>query len=385
MHRTRVRVGLACVCAAMTVLWAQEGWTDGQRLDQAEALLQSLQGRVAKDGQRTLNQILSRVTMLRGQLLDPAYVQDPTPEPPPPDPLPPPDPPPPDDPPPPSGGAGNDYFNALITRSDLHTAYALRTQAEIDRYKFGLYAVKVNYDASADAAKWSWGTNDLNAEQMRLPIALSRPATGSHKLLIISDHWWDEAWLTEWWYTREDGVLTRLEGWKWLQVTDNFRDVAVPTHQGIWFEPQMRWIGWDAPILSWFGARGYSAVNPPTVKGGSGVVICGKNFLGDSLGPMLNCFTARANTWTRAFLEIEQRAGNDYARVSYWMADETQEAMPILLNAELFSGGTNLGFWIEYNTSRPNRVGGPMAAYARNVVVLTDVADPSPLLLRPVR
>ncbi len=384
MHRTRVRVGLACVCAAMTVLWAQEGWTDGQRLDQAEALLQSLQGRVAKDGQRTLNQILSRVTTLRGQLLDPSYVQQPAPEPTP-DPDPTPDPNPDPNPTPTPGGEGNDYYNTLVTRNDLHAAYSLRTQAEIDRYKFGqlTYVVRVNYDASADAAKWSWGTNDLNAEQIRLPLVLTRPASGSSKLFIVSDHWWDEGWLTEWWYD-DNGTYTRLEGWKWLQVTDNYVD-PTRTKQEKWFEPNMRWIGWDAPILSWFGARGYAAVNPPTVRGGDSVRICGKNFMSDSIGPMLNCFKAYANTWTRVFLEVEQRAGNDFAKISFWMADENQDPMPIILDAEMWSGGVNLMFWIEYNTSRPNRIGGPMAAYARNVVMLQDVADPTPLLLRPVR
>ena len=299
--------------------------------------------------------------------------------------LPVPQPPTPPIPPPEPGLTRHDYFDALSARPDVLAAYPLRTQEEIARYRYGSYPAKVAYDPGADAARWTWGQDEVNAEQLRMPLGLTRPAAGSSKVLIISDHYWDESWFTEFAETRfPDGTIAkRLDGWKWLQVTDK---VPERTRVGnIWCEPQMRWVGHDPDILAWFGVRGYAAVRPPTVTSGLGVIAEGRNFLSGTLGPMLGAFKAKARTWTRAFIEIEQRAGDDYARISFWMADETQAATPIILGAEMLSGGVNDTFWIEYNTSREVRSGGPMAAWARNVVMLKDVSDPLPLLLKPVR
>lgn len=271
------------------------------------------------------------------------------------------------------------YFDALVRRADCQAAYSLRDQGQIDRFKFGSYPVRVRYDATLDAAKWQWGINDLNAENIRVPISLIRPTSGSSKLLIISDHYWDAGWFTEWMETPNK----RLDGWKWLQVTDNIHPGS--TRQRVWFEPQMRWIGRDPGVLSYFGARGYTNPRPPTVKGGTSVILNGHNYLADTIGPMLNEFMAKPNTWTRIFIEIEQRAGDDYASVSMWMADESQNPVAILLNAEVQSAGLNTEFWLEYNTSREVRTGGPMVAAARNVVVLKDVADPRAVFAKPVR
>lgn len=287
-------------------------------------------------------------------------------------------------PPPSPGLARHDYFEALRARPDVLAAYALRSHEELARYRYGAYPAKVAFDPGADAARWTWGQNEVNAEQLRLPLGLQRPASGSSKVLIVSDHCWDDSWFTEWVETRNaDGTIKRLDGWKWLQVTD--KEPARTRIGNIWLEPQMRWIGHDVGVLSWFGVRGYQAVRPPTINTGHGLTIDGRNYLEGSLGPMRATFRARARTWTRAFIEIEQRAGDEFARVSFWMADETQEAVPIILGAEMRSGGVNDTFWIEYNTSREVRAGGPMAAWARNVVMLREVADPTPLLLRPVR
>jgi hypothetical protein len=68
-----------------------------------------------------------------------------------------------------------------------------------------------------------------------------------------------------------------------------------------------------------------------------------------------------------------------------WMADETQDPMPILLGAQMFSGGTSHRFYIEYNSSRSNRVGGEMTAYARNVVMLKDLANPASVFAKPTK
>jgi hypothetical protein len=322
----------------------------------------------------------------------PTPVPEPTPEPTPtptPAPTPIPEPPPPPIPPSPPGGSTHAYFEALITRPDCVASYSLRTAAQITQWSHGSYPGKVSYDSAADAAKFYWPPDALNMTNLRVPLVSAgsfvRPASGSSKLLIISDHWWDESWFTEWNYRDSTGAIVPLEGWKWLQVT-NGDDGA-----HIWFEPQMRWIGRDG-ILARFGARGYGHAVAPTVKGGTSVMIGGKNYGSDSLGPMLNYFNAKAKTWTRAYLEIEERAGDvdpvlgPYAHCSFWMADETRDPVPILLNAQMSSTAVGLHklFYLEYNSSRPNRVGGPMTAYARNLVMLKNVADPTTLFAMPV-
>jgi hypothetical protein len=278
--------------------------------------------------------------------------------------------------PPPSTEA-HAYFDALCKTAGA-VCYPLRTDAEIDRWRFGVgtYPVKVRIDAAAQAARWQWVKDDLSAENLRLPIHLARPATGSSKLLIISDHRWDDGWFAEFMRTPTE----RLDGWKWLQVTANTAEGV--TRQRVWFEPQMRWIGFDTGILSYFGVRPYFAVRPPTTEGPS-TPLCGKNF-GESLGPMLACFKAKSNTWTRVWIEIELKAGDAFASTSMWMADETQEPVAIIRNAETISYGLHTEFWFEYNTSSETRVGGPMAAWGRNVIILKD-ADAASLLVKPVK
>jgi hypothetical protein len=282
------------------------------------------------------------------------------------------------------------YFGALVARPDCLHAFSLRDQAQIDAYKKDSYDGIVSYDPEndphpqrQDAMKLFWPPGVVNMNQVRLPIGVTRPETGSTKVLIVSDHWWDDSWFTEfkWLYTSAsvpDGEIRPMGIWKWLNVTDNYSG-----GEKIWMEPQMDHIGEDPPTLSWFAARSYASVREPTVLGGEGTKLCGKNFGSSKIGPMLNCFQAKAFTWTRAFIEVEHRAGDEYARVSFWMADETQEAMPIFLDAQLLSGGTSVRFWIEYNSSKSNRVGGEMTAYARNVVMLKDVANPESLFARP--
>ena len=290
-----------------------------------------------------------------------------------------------------AAATSNTYYDTLVNRPDCMSGYSLRDAAQVNRYKSGTYPNTVSYDYARDpfpqkqdAAKWTWGDTgpkglNPNAEQIRVPIGLTRPASGSSKVLIISDHWWDDSWFTEWIELRDDGTKGRLEGWKWQQVTDN-----VTGNQNIWFEPQMRFIGRDG-ILALFGARGYNSVRAPTVKGGSGLVIDGVNYGSDGLGPMLHSFGAKAFTWTRSYIEVEQRAGDGYAHLSLWMADETRDPVVILRDAQMVSGGINGSFYIEYNTSRPKRIGGPMVAYAKNIVILKNVADPTSVFARPIK
>lgn len=288
----------------------------------------------------------------------------------------------------------HDYFDTLASRSDCQVAYSLRAEGQIAKYRYGGYPVKVTYDASMDAARWQWNYNDTSAENLRLPIRLDRPASGTSKLLIVSDHRWDSAWLTEY----KDPAGNPIGGWKWMQVTSMTGPGS--TRSRIWFEPQMRWIGDMHNVnaivgttrtqpflganpmpLSSFSAREYLGPVAPTTNDGASA--CGIPYGGDTLATIANCFAAYPNTWTRTWIELKATAGQDYTEISWWMADENQNAVPILLNARQISYPPHTEFWFEYNTSAEARVGGPMTAWGRNVVVLKDVADPTALFQRP--
>jgi hypothetical protein len=273
--------------------------------------------------------------------------------------------------PPPTGGA-NAYFDALKAGANVQSAYAIRTTEEIAKYNTGGYPVKVTYDAANDAARWQWNTNDgPSAEQLRFPIALTRPASGTSSLLIVADFKWDTGWMTEF-----NTTTGKIDGWKWLQVTD----VTSPTgtRPSLWFEPQMRFIGAAPSLLSYFGARAYKGARAPSAIGAT---TCGAFRLFDTVTPM-QCFAAKPNTWTRLWLQITETAGQPVATISMWMADETQEPTQVLNAVEIHSDGNHQQFWIEYNSSWDVRAGGPMAAWARNVLVLKDA---QPILHKPVR
>lgn len=276
------------------------------------------------------------------------------------------------------------YFDQLVQRPDCLIAYSLRSQDQITKYKHP-GEVKVNYDPVMDAAKWSWIRDDESAENLRLPILLERPASGTRKILIIADHRWDTGWFTE--FKQPDG--TWMGGWKWLQVTSG--KSATNPEQRVSFEPRMRAIGeWaaehpnESDVLAIFDVREYMGVRAPTTS--TGAVGCGVDF-GEAvaINHQMGCFKARANRWTRSFIEIEVTAGDEFAKTSFWLADELQEPVAIFRNAEVRMYNPIREFWYEYDTSRPERLGGAMAAWGRNVVVLKDVADPTTVFARPAK
>jgi hypothetical protein len=231
----------------------------------------------------------------------------------------------------------------------------------------------VGYDGAMGAAKFHWPNKVFNMTQIRLPIGLTRPG----RVLITVDVMWDRGWLTGARYRKSDGSTSRMTGFKFLQVT---RD-----QERIWYEPQQRFIGYEPESVGRFGVRGYNTVYPPTVKGAK---IGSWNYGGDNIGPMLADFSAKPDTWTRFYIDVDERASEtDRAYISLWVGDETRHPVLILKESAMWSGAGNHGyFWIEWNTSENNpRVDVPMNAWARNVVMLKDVSDPTKLFARPVK
>jgi hypothetical protein len=116
-----------------------------------------------------------------------------------------------------------------------------------------------------------------------------------------------------------------------------------------------------------------------------------RHYGSDTLGPMLGEFPVATRTWTRFFVHVEFKAGDPYATVSFWVADETRHPVAIILDRRIlnFEPGTLEdpqgmldSFWVEFNQSQ-GRVGGEMIGYVRNVVVLKDVPDVNRWLRRP--
>jgi hypothetical protein len=104
---------------------------------------------------------------------------------------------------------------------------------------------------------------------------------------------------------------------------------------------------------------------------------------GGPLTPKTGSFMIRAETWTRYWVLIEQRA-NDWDPVSLWVSDENNDPVQIIDRRQLSVRGSVEEFWLQYNTSSrvpeglKERIG-----YARNVVMLRNVADVAKLLQRP--
>jgi hypothetical protein len=106
---------------------------------------------------------------------------------------------------------------------------------------------------------------------------------------------------------------------------------------------------------------------------------------GAPLLPRAGTFTLRAETWTRYWVLIEQRA-NDWDLVSLWVGDEDRDAVQIIDRRELNVKRSVESFWLQYNTSSNARNGlGERVGYARNVAMLRNVTDVASLLQRPVK
>lgn len=102
-------------------------------------------------------------------------------------------------------------------------------------------------------------------------------------------------------------------------------------------------------------------------------------------------FSVAHGLWTRFFVRFRQRL-NDYDLVSAWAADEVRDPVPVC--ADLRVSVRPIGktpnsihsFWIEFNSSDNTFLRTDqrdLVAFVRNFVVLRDVDDVSPFLIRP--
>ncbi len=108
------------------------------------------------------------------------------------------------------------------------------------------------------------------------------------------------------------------------------------------------------------------------------------------LAPQITPFILKPNVWVRYWVQIEQRA-NDYEYMTFWVADVNRDPVKLFDRVRLslpksgVSPNNITKFLVEFNTSTNTLRAGraDFVAYTRNFVALQDVADPTPLLVRP--
>lgn len=289
------------------------------------------------------------------------------------------------------------YFESLAARPDCMAAYSLRDNAELARFTHGPKALgqRVTYDPAndsdprrQDAAKVvvPAGEPSLRAT-VRLPVGTADGTT----TLVTWDAWFGSEFRFE-----ESGI-------------GNYKNFQFTSPKRIWFEVKTRFSA-AAPPDSRRAARarraskgeaadkqGTAPPPKPSAPGTSGErpdigVVDARAYL--TVGPNVTnkgslsskaaTFTIRAETWTRYWVLIEQRA-NDWDLVSMWVADENQGPAHLIDRRQLNVNGSVDEFWLQYNTSSGRRDVGERIGYARNVVMLRNVMDVPVLLQRPAK
>jgi hypothetical protein len=246
-------------------------------------------------------------------------------------------------------------------------AYSLRDQAQIDQYRTKKRQSSwVTYDPPADpdprrqdAAKIVVPADRPSLPtQVRLPI----PPWAGSSLMVTWDAWWGSEFRHE---------NTGIGNYKAFQLSSDDR---------IWTEVRSRFQQ----------AEGSPAVANVDVRfyGGEST---GPNVTDNvPLSPQVGTFAIQPETWTR-YWAFFKPAGEWY-EFSLWMADENLDAVLLIDRLQLKPNPDSSRrdwekFWLEYNTSA-NTIPegrGPLVAYARNVVMLRNVPDPTNLLQRPQR
>jgi hypothetical protein len=318
------------------------------------------------------------------------------------------------------------YFAALVGRPDCMAAYSLRDNAQLEQFKNSKKRPqRVSYDPAndpdprrQDAAKIVVPAGKASiGNTIRLPIGTSDGTT----TLVTWDAWFGTEFRYEntgigtyktfqfaspanrIWFevrtrfkqdeARKAGRAVRVPKARRGAVADSNQDTAsgdqatgAPAAQGA---AQKRAPAPPSPVPSASGSSRGDRVDIGAVDargyGARGTTL-GPNVLrGAPLSPQAGTFTVRAETWTRYWVLIEQRA-NDWDLMSLWVGDEDNDPVQIIDRLQFNVKGTVDSFWLEYNTSTKPREGlGERIGYARNVVMLRNVKDVPSLLQRPAK
>jgi len=318
----------------------------------------------------------------------------------------------------------HDYFNALIKRSDCMSAFSLRDNAQLEKYKHSPKATQlVTYDPAGDrdprkqdAAKLVVPAGQVSLHSTeRLPIG-TEDGTAT---LVTWDAWFGSEFRYEktgianyktfqfaspakriWFEVRtkfKDAENERGSGKAARTGKANRRAAAAGEETGAAArgkesgrkraqkgnaEPPAAAPAPSTPIKS---AHVDLGVVDARAYGAKGTALGPNVQSGGSLTPKAGNFTVRSEVWTRYWVLIEQRA-NDWDLVSLWVADEDHDPVQIIDRRQLSVNGSVDAFWLEYNTSSHGGADlGERVGYVRNVVMLRNPKDVPALLQRPAR
>jgi hypothetical protein len=251
-------------------------------------------------------------------------------------------------------------FDTLCQSAAKLACYSLRDDAQLNLYKHSNARLrKVFYlypndpdPRRQDAAKITVDTSSNSlTNQVRLPI----PAY-SGSLLVQ----WD-AWMGTEFRQSISGIPT-------------YKHFQLASGGNIWTEVRSRFSAATSGNVALVDLRYYGIPGPGFFVGGM-----------DALSPMVGSFHTAPEVWTRYWMFL--KPAGSYYELSLWVADVNRDPVLILDRAlvQPKSGYRWDSFWLEYNTSTDLvKAGRPdLISYARNLVMLHGISDPTPYLIRP--
>jgi len=320
--------------------------------------------------------------------------------------------------------ASHSYFNMLIAREDCWKAYTLRDNDQLKQYTNSkAKSQRVTYDFAndsdprrQDAAKLVVPAGKVSlGNTVRLPIGTEDGTT----TLVTWDAWFgkefrfentgignyktfqfaspaDRIWFEVRTRFKQDAAQNARRATRAAREPRGRKDSDTAGNQSATSKPPTA-----EPPAKKKAAAAAPATSPSSPGNGDAVDIgavdargygnkgttLGPNVLrGAPLAPQAGTFMVKAETWTRYWVLIEQRA-DDWDLMSLWVADENHEPVKIIDRLQFAVKGTVHAFWLEYNTSSKGK-GAALServGYVRNVAMLRNVKDVESLLQRPVK
>ena len=295
--------------------------------------------------------------------------------------------------------ADNSHFESLLSSPNLHAAFSLRSQAEINSHTHGQGQLpnqpggnnpQVQYDSTIDAAKVT-----INAGSGSLGLAWqlrpTYPAIDKSNATEASVQWevrWDSSYLN----LRSHG-LTNHKAFQIAEKTGDDRHIEMQTRfakaeTGAVALPTVRTYGTSNGGI---GIRDPLTTDEGTYfnwqPGGDTSADRKKSYsaaehLAGQAGN--NAFVLRPNKWIRYTASLTFTGGQQ--RLRLWMSDE--DTPPVLVIADpndptkgfLVDTATDTSgtdhFWVEFNTSQEGTTNPALIAWVRNIVVFKDATVP---------
>ena len=348
-------------------------------------------------------------------------------------------------PPQPPSDTGNDYFNALVGRSDCYRSYSLRDPQQLTYKSLGGYAqgappkaLTVTYDPAFDAAAVRVPCFVDNGYTLAQPLS----ATGtqvwpskfdsSHNIanyvIRIDDEILNitarDATLTSFFVTRGywgtpisahaagavifySSTSLDISSQIWCPMNSQDGHTYLTTWD-VWYPKDMtkglvgfgNWKQFQfrrnipSPHI-WFEVRSRFDLAPTVNDVGTidfrGYTTLGPNVTKDQpLAPQIHPFVLRPERWIRYTMLLDQRA-NDWDLISFWAADWEQGVVQLLDGIQMdTSDGVDPpsvdSFQLEFNSGQRLTLKRPdWIVHVKNVVMLKDVQDVTSVLVKPIQ